>query len=267
VRGCTLVAELASKTRGSSRNAPGIDGFGFLVHVTGTSELCACVLQVVNPSPVEILGHTPCHSQIAIDVPSQGRGISDHERQVARFQGTASASYLKRTRAETMWFRRGLRYKNRDLLSDKNTDQAARSLSAQPQGKGNDTLRMSHRKGYGVGASEAAIDAAIPRRPPTADFLGVTGCGGIPRLQDATFASRTQTKLSRPCARNDMPCGRDETADPSLPFASLRVNARDDSVAVAEGFPDCVRSAKPGRSANDALRSLRSLRLRSGQAP
>ena len=34
-----------------------------------------------------------------------------------------------------------------------------------------------------------------------------------------------------------MPCARDETADPSLPFASLRVNARDDSVAVAEGFP------------------------------
>jgi len=224
VRGCTLVAELASKTRGSSRNAPGIDGFGFLVHVTGTSELCACVLQLVNPSPVEILGHTPCHSQIAIDVPSQGRGISDHERQVARFQGTASASYLKRTRAETMWFRRGLRYKNRDLLSDKNTDQAARSLSAQPQGKGNDTLRMSHRKGYGVGASEAAIDAAIPRRPPTADFLGVTEI------------------MHGVKAEGFLPTG-------------------------PESAIDCVRSAKPGRSANDALRSLRSLRLRSGQAP
>jgi len=35
---------------------------------------------------------------------------------------------------------------------------------------------MPHRKGYGVGASEAAIYAAIPRRPDKKhrDFLGMT---------------------------------------------------------------------------------------------
>jgi hypothetical protein len=55
------------------------------------------------------------------------------------------------------------------LLSEKNRDQAARSVSARPEGKRNDPLRMSNGKGYGVGANEAAIGAAISRRPDKKD--------------------------------------------------------------------------------------------------
>src|SRR5713101_138094 len=84
-----------------------------------------------------------------------------------------------------MWFRRGLRYKNRDPLSEKRQIKPQEAFRHDVRASGMTRQECRIARGTALGASEAVVDAAIPRRPDKKhrDFLGMTGCRGIPRLR------------------------------------------------------------------------------------